>query len=61
MKLYIISDKGSLEWSPDHIRLVCSSYAEAFESAEMGEYIHVVHTEMVHEVISAGKMAVKVR
>lgn len=60
MKLYVVSGSKNLRYNSGFITLITNDYDKAFAEAIVGQFIHEISAESVHEVASAGKMLVKV-
>lgn len=60
MYIYIVSSKKVLPFNSGFIKIITDTYEEAFKRAEVGQFIHMVDTASVHEIVNAGKIAVEV-
>lgn len=60
MKIYIVSDETPLIKNTGFITGSFITYEEAYERAEVGQFIHAIYVQDVFEIINAGKMSRKV-
>lgn len=59
MKLFILSEHRDILKNTGFIRGSYTTHEEAFAASKIGEFIHVIEVEYVNEIISGGKMAVR--
>jgi hypothetical protein len=60
VKLYLVSNSDVILKNTGFIDGSFDNYGDAFAYAKVGQYIHVIDVREVHEIVNAGKMAVKV-
>lgn len=57
MQLYFVSTHKTLLRNTGFVQSSHLTYQEAFEKAEIGQYIHSVTIDEIVEMVSVGKMA----
>jgi hypothetical protein len=60
VKLYLVSTYSKLLKNTGGIEGSFDSYDEAFEAARVGQFIHAIDAQEVHEIRNAGKVSVRV-
>lgn len=60
MKMYLVSSYHKLFRNTGGIQSSHLTYDEAFEAAEIGQYVITVDTQQVSKVISGRKMAMRI-
>lgn len=60
MKLYLVSGSVNIHKNTGFIISSHATYADAFDAAKVGQYIHTVDVQGCDVLVSAGKIAKKV-
>lgn len=60
MKLYLVSDHSVILKNTGFIQGSYERYADAYDAASVGQFIHSIDVLDVVSIVNAGKMAVRV-